>query len=169
MVHQHVAKTNLGHHQKGAERSVNPPLAALTPVHPALRLRQTIGNRALLVAYAWPENSIRYQRLAKFVHEFFSKIDQFNDSSRHPKWREINIAAEMPGWIRFKPAAEWLAENRKMTASKSGQAPASLKQTFEQFVAEYAASKALRTTVSLTSRASASTGSGTDIVCVCPR
>src|SRR5947207_2995238 len=29
----------------------------------------TIGNRALLVAYAWPENSIRYQRLAKFIRE----------------------------------------------------------------------------------------------------
>src|SRR5580704_19753243 len=27
----------------------------------------TIGNRAVLVAYAWPENSPRYKRLAKFV------------------------------------------------------------------------------------------------------
>src|SRR5450432_3826232 len=68
----------------------------------------TIANRALLVAYTWPENSPRYKKLAKFIDAFFSKIDQFNNPSRHPKWREVNLSAEMPGWVRFKPAAEWL-------------------------------------------------------------
>jgi hypothetical protein len=80
----------------------------------------TIANRALLVAYAWPENSDRYRKLAKFVREFFGKIDQFNSGARHPKWREINLAAEVPGWTRFKPAAEWLAEHqRERVASRS--------------------------------------------------
>ncbi len=46
----------------------------------------TIANRALLIAYNWPENSPRYKRLAKFVREFFGKIDQFHDGARHPKW-----------------------------------------------------------------------------------
>src|ERR1700760_4140437 len=72
----------------------------------------TIANRALLVAYTWPENSPRYKRIAKFVDAFFSKIDQFDSPARHPKWREVNLAAEMPGWIRYKPAAEWLAAHR---------------------------------------------------------
>jgi len=72
----------------------------------------TIANRALLVAYAWPENSPRYKRVAKFIDAFFSKIDQFNNPSRHPKWREVNLSAEMPGWVRLKPAAEWLASHR---------------------------------------------------------
>ena len=62
----------------------------------------TIANRALLVAYTWPENSPRYKRIAKFVDAFFSKIDQFNNSSRHPKWREVNLSAEMPGWTRYQ-------------------------------------------------------------------
>ena len=57
----------------------------------------TIANRALLVAYTWPENSPRYKRVAKFIDAFFSKIDQFNNPSRHPKWREVNLSAEMPG------------------------------------------------------------------------
>jgi TRAP transporter TAXI family solute receptor len=97
----------------------------------------TIGNRALLVTYAWPENSARYVRMTKFVREFFGKIDLFQDGARHPKWREINIAADMPGWVRFRPAAEWVAENRKL-ATLQGNAPqrANVKVLFEQYLAE---------------------------------
>jgi uncharacterized protein len=84
----------------------------------------TVGIRSLLVTYAWPENSPRYNRIAKFVREFFGKIDQFHDGSRHPKWEEISLAAEMPGWTRFKPAADWLAEHQSVA----------LKPAFDQFV-----------------------------------
>jgi uncharacterized protein len=109
----------------------------------------TIGNRALLVAYSWPENSVRYNRLARFVRDFFGKIDQFQDGARHPKWREINIAAEIPGWTRFKPAADWLAEHRKTIAVRDAMASTgssdNLKQAFEQFMVEYIASKGQRT------------------------
>jgi len=84
----------------------------------------TVGVRSLLVTYAWPEGSVRYQRIAKFVREFFGKIDQFHDGSRHPKWEEFNLAAEMPGWTRFKPAADWLAEHQSVA----------LKPAFDQFV-----------------------------------
>ncbi len=110
----------------------------------------TFANRALLVAYAWPENSPRYARLAKFVREFFSRIDQFHDGSRHPKWNEINIAADMPGWIRFKPAADWLAEQRVAALRQRGAgAPTAanneLKVAFDQFVDQYAAARGLRT------------------------
>jgi TRAP-type uncharacterized transport system substrate-binding protein len=89
----------------------------------------TVGNRSLLVTYAWPENSARYNRIAKFVREFFGKIDQFHDGSRHPKWEEISLAAEMPGWTRFKPAADWLAEHQSVA----------LKPAFDQFVQNYSA------------------------------
>jgi len=106
----------------------------------------TLGNRALLVAYAWPEGSARYNRIAKFVREFFGKIDQFHDAARHPKWKEVNIAAEMPGWTRFKPAAEWIAENRAKMASAPAQALAgkdiaALRPAFDQFVSQYLASQ----------------------------
>jgi TRAP-type uncharacterized transport system substrate-binding protein len=107
----------------------------------------TIGNRALLVTYAWPEASPRYHRLTKFVREFFGKIDQFQDGARHPKWREINVAAEIPGWTRFKPAADWIAENRKMAVAQSngGAQSAILKGILEQYLAEYTASTGQKT------------------------
>ncbi len=88
----------------------------------------TLGNRALLVTYAWPERSARYNKIAKFVRELFGRIDEFHagakDGSRHPKWQEVSPWVEMPPWIRFKPAADWLAEHR--TVSMKGQ--------FDQFI-----------------------------------
>jgi uncharacterized protein len=99
----------------------------------------TFATRALLVAYAWPENSVRYDKVGKFVHEFFERIDQFHDGARHPKWNEINIATNMPGWTRFKPAADWLAEHRATTGDGAEQL------TFRQFVNQYAAAHGLKT------------------------
>jgi TRAP-type uncharacterized transport system substrate-binding protein len=108
----------------------------------------TIANRALLVAYTWPEDSPRYKRVAKFVDAFFSKIDQFNSPSRHPKWREVNLSAEMPGWTRFKPAAQWLASHQAL-ASNSGATPdqssPELKTAFEKFIQNYAAASGRKT------------------------
>ena len=103
----------------------------------------TIANRALLVAYAWPEDSPRYKRVGKFIDTFFSKIDQFNNPSRHPKWREVNLSAEMPGWVRFKPASEWLASHRNqpVSANPDDQSSSELRLAFEKFMEKYAPSK----------------------------
>jgi TRAP-type uncharacterized transport system substrate-binding protein len=81
----------------------------------------TFANRALLVAYSWPESSPRYKKIVKFVREFFGKIDAFHDPARHPKWKEVSLSAEIPGWTRFKPAADWLAEHRTVTAQQAQQ------------------------------------------------
>jgi TRAP-type uncharacterized transport system substrate-binding protein len=108
--------------------------AELTPtMYPALVPQgttvPTIANRALLVAYAWPENSPRYKKIVKFVREFFGKIDQFHDPARHPKWKEVSLSAEIPGWTRFKPAADWLAEHRAVMAQQGQQ------REFNSFIA----------------------------------
>src|SRR5580692_927118 len=106
----------------------------------------TLANRALLVAYAWPENSEKYKKVAKFIDAFFSKIDQFNNTSRHPKWREVNLSAEMPGWTRFKPAADWLAAHRNQAVSVNpdsttgASSSEQLRLAFDKFMQSYAPS-----------------------------
>src|SRR3954453_13804974 len=110
----------------------------------------TIANRALLVAPSRPENSPRYKRVAKFIDAFFGKIDQFNTPSRHPKWREVNLSAEMPGWVRFKPAAEWLADPQNQAVSANpdstlGQSSPELRLAFEKFMQNYASSSGRKT------------------------
>jgi uncharacterized protein len=110
----------------------------------------TIANRALLVAYTWPEESPRYKRIAKFVDAFFSRIDQFNNPSRHPKWREVNLSAEMPGWTRFKPAAQWLATHRNQAVSANSdstldQSSPELRFAFEKFMQNYTSASGRQT------------------------
>jgi len=97
----------------------------------------TVANRALLVVYNWPENSARYLRLAKFVDTFFDRIYQFHNDSRHPKWKEINVSANVPGWTRFKPAADWLTQHKASLHSREGRSVTELRPAFDQFVANY--------------------------------
>jgi hypothetical protein len=111
---------------------------------------QTVANRALLVAYAWPEDSDRYRKLTKFVQEFFGKIDQFHNAARHPKWSEINLSAEIPGWTRFKPAADWLASHQSIATvqTPSGDVTdprtSELKAAFERFIENSTATSRLK-------------------------
>lgn len=107
----------------------------------------TIANRALLVAYVWPEGSPRYRRLQKFVDAFFGRIDQFASPSRHPKWREVNLSAEIPGWTRFKPATEWLAAHREGTlaSANDGDQDPAVRVAFERFMQNYVSAAHRRT------------------------
>ena len=128
-------------HNAGAVLSQYLPTKLTDDEYPALippgTSIPTIGNRALLVTYAWPENSVRYNKMAKFVREFFGKIDRFQDGARHPKWREINVAADMPGWVRFRPAAEWISESRKAASLQANASqPANVKALFEEYLAQ---------------------------------
>lgn len=72
----------------------------------------TIATRTALAVYNWEEGSYRYRKIERFIEKFFSKIEAFNDRSRHPKWTEVNLAAQIPGWKRFKPAQDWLDRHR---------------------------------------------------------
>jgi hypothetical protein len=46
----------------------------------------------------------------------------------------VILGAEMPGWIRFKPAADWLAAHRPNNVAVA------LRPAFDQFVQNYAQS-----------------------------
>jgi uncharacterized protein len=64
----------------------------------------TIAIQSALFAYNWPIRSERFRLLESFVQTFFSRFPEFLDDSHHPKWREVNLAARLPGWQRFGPA-----------------------------------------------------------------
>jgi TRAP-type uncharacterized transport system substrate-binding protein len=92
----------------------------------------TLAAPVLLMVYNWPVGSDRYNRVAKFVNALFSKIDDFRQPSRHPKWRDTNIAATVPGLQRFKAAEDWLAQNKP---PRPGTAAApDLQRQFDQFL-----------------------------------
>jgi uncharacterized protein len=82
---------------------------------------------SLLAVFNWPEGSERYSRVRKFVNAFFSRFDEFLQPGRHPKWKEVNLASEVPGWQRVRPAQDWLDQ---ITTG----ATASHTQSFETFL-----------------------------------
>src|SRR4029453_14176188 len=78
---------------------------------------ETIAVGAVLVAYNWPEKTVRHKRLETFVQTFFDKIGEFKKAPRHPKWQEVNLAADVPGWQRFAPAPRILRDTGRQTSS----------------------------------------------------
>jgi uncharacterized protein len=95
----------------------------------------TVANHALLVSYAWPENTEKYRRIERFVNEFFGKTDKFKENSaRHPKWAEFNVWTDIPGWTRFKPAANWLAAHENVSASNE---PSNMKDMVGKLLENY--------------------------------
>ncbi len=97
----------------------------------------TVASGAVLAVYNWPQNTPQYRKLARFVRKFFDNFEKFRKEPRHPKWRDINLAAEVPGWTRFKPAEEWLATNTKAPESE-------LKTAFNRFLTSFQQSSGVR-------------------------
>ena len=106
------------------------PAALSSDDYPGLIARgsrvETLAVGTVLVAANWPKDSDHYAKIEKFVDAFFPRLAQLQAAPRHPKWREVNLAATLPGWTRFAAAQDWLDRNRDLEAKQHDQ--------FEQFV-----------------------------------
>ena len=71
--------------------------------------------------YNWPKNTDLYRRVQRFVEALFTKWDKFGQPPRHPKWRDVNLAATVPGWTRWGPAQEMLARLQPATTAANPQ------------------------------------------------
>lgn len=87
---------------------------------------------ALYVANLVPESD-RYKNVVNFVDAFFTQFQTLLEPGHHPKWSEVNLTAEIPGWRRFPPADQWLKRN---TAVASQTGPRDLKTVFQRFLEE---------------------------------
>lgn len=92
---------------------------------------ETLAVGAVMAAYGWAPGSDRYQKVARFVDAFFSRFPEFLQPPRHAKWKEVNLAARLPGWTRFPAAENWL----KTMAANDAQEQ---RQQFGQFLNQIA-------------------------------
>ncbi len=90
----------------------------------------TVAVPAVLAAFNWSPRTERYRRLARFVDAFFGKIDNLQQPPFHPKWKEVALNAPLPGWVRFRPAQEWLDRNSNTVATSD------VRNKFEQFLSQ---------------------------------
>ncbi|HLK82619.1 MAG TPA: TAXI family TRAP transporter solute-binding subunit [Xanthobacteraceae bacterium] len=68
----------------------------------------TVAVPSVLAVYNWPKNSDRYRRVERFTQYLFNRWDKLTQPPFHPRWRDVNLAATVPGWTRFSVAEEML-------------------------------------------------------------
>lgn len=80
----------------------------------------TIAVPAVLAVFNWPSDSDRYRKVARFVQYLFKNFSKLQQPPYHPKWRDVNLAATVPGWTRFGVAQDMLdkVEQQKGTQAQ---------------------------------------------------
>jgi TRAP-type uncharacterized transport system substrate-binding protein len=68
----------------------------------------TIAVPAVLAVFNWRKNNDRYAKVERFIEYLFNHWDSLQHPPYHPKWRDVNLAATVPGWTRFSVAQEQL-------------------------------------------------------------
>jgi TRAP-type uncharacterized transport system substrate-binding protein len=99
---------------------------------------QTVAVDSVLITNNWPPQSDRYRRVEKFVEALFSRFAEFKKPPRHPKWQEVDLAKELPGWPRFQAAQDMLQQTkfeefRARTGRVVAETPADKERLFREF------------------------------------
>ena len=81
----------------------------------------TIAVPAVLAVYNWPTDTERYRKVQRFVQYLFTNFDKLQHPPYHPKWRDVNLAATVPGWTRFSVAQDMLDKMQKQGATAQQQ------------------------------------------------
>jgi uncharacterized protein len=79
----------------------------------------TVAVGTVLIVAGLAPDSERYRNVANFVEVFFTQFPKLLEAPHHPKWREVNLAAELPHWRRFAPAEDWIKRNGSAPAAFS--------------------------------------------------
>lgn len=66
---------------------------------------ETVAVSEVLAAYNWSADNPRGEPVSRFVEHLFSQFEKLLGPSYHPKWRNVNLAAELQGWQRLESAA----------------------------------------------------------------
>jgi TRAP-type uncharacterized transport system substrate-binding protein len=70
----------------------------------------TLGVQTVLAVYNWPRDSDRFRRVERFIEHYFDRFEGLQKPPYHPKWKSVNLAAQVPGWTRYTAADEKLKQ-----------------------------------------------------------
>lgn len=73
---------------------------------------QTVAVDSVMITINWQPATERYRRVARFVEALFSRFPEFQKPPRHPKWKEVDLSKDLPGWDRFPVAQYWLQQDK---------------------------------------------------------
>lgn len=84
----------------------------------------TVSVATVLAVYNLKPDNERYDRVTRFINALFTKFPDLLKPPRHPKWREVNLAATVPNWTRFQPAQDWLDKASAAQGASAAASPA---------------------------------------------
>jgi TRAP-type uncharacterized transport system substrate-binding protein len=93
----------------------------------------TVAVGSLLMAADLRMIPERYKNVSNFVDALFTGFQTLLEPGHHPKWQEVNIAANVPGWVRYPPAEQWLQRKMPVAAAPN---PEAMKTLFSRFIDE---------------------------------
>jgi uncharacterized protein len=100
---------------------------------------QTVAVDSVMITINWQPATDRYRRVAKFVESLFGKFPELQKPPRHPKWQEVDLGKDLPGWDRFPVAQYWLQQDKfqefvakRQVGDASG--PADKQRLFKEFL-----------------------------------
>ncbi len=74
----------------------------------------TIAVPAVLAVYDWPADTERHRRMVRFVDYLFERLPKLQqEPGYHKNWKDVNLAAAVPGWQRFKPLTDRLEKTER--------------------------------------------------------
>jgi TRAP transporter TAXI family solute receptor len=92
----------------------------------------TIAVPAVLAAFNWAKGTERQKKIERMVERMFANWSKLQNPPFHPKWRDVNLAATVPGWTRLEAAER---ELQKLEAgSQSTNASAGLNREFQDYL-----------------------------------
>jgi TRAP-type uncharacterized transport system substrate-binding protein len=89
----------------------------------------TIAVPSVMATLNLPRTNDRYRRVERFTQYLFNRWDRLLRPPWHPRWRDVNLAATLPGWTRTG-VSEDLLQRMAQSISADGQPP-----SFEDFQA----------------------------------
>ena len=95
---------------------------------------ETLGVQTVLAVYNWPRESDRYRRVQRFIERYFDMFEKFHVPPYHPKWKSVNLAANVPGWIRYTVADEKLKLMASTKAPPPSQGPIETSQARQKAI-----------------------------------
>jgi uncharacterized protein len=92
----------------------------------------------VLAVFDWPKGTPGHGKVKTLTTGLFASTELLHEGVRRAPWSDVNLAASVPGWTRYAPAAAWMKNAAVPVAAPKEQ---ELKGRFTTFVAEAGVAK----------------------------